>query len=325
MKKCKLFTLACLIWAAMPAKADLAPTVMLHRGGEVKTYMYYEVQKAVDDAQDGDTIFLTSGTFQPFNINKRILVRGAGPTTIVEGSCTINISGTAKLTMPVLDAMNFNGDVQVDNAYKQFTLRKCKMVNLIFNTGDAREFDDVKIDRCTISNRLNLPNNVTSFNAFNSAIYTLYPHDYTGHATFNHCNIGLVCAPITGGEFISCAVGPCKKFSSAESTKNLIGCLLNSCVYSHFSNEAGRCIAGVNYQLVNCVSYRDDDIDVFFNWNDNKSSYVSAEDGTKIGAFGGQHPFNRYPEVPGVTKHQISINAATRTMTVKLTVDKLSK
>lgn len=34
MKNCKLLALACLIWAAMPVKADLAPTVMLHRGGE---------------------------------------------------------------------------------------------------------------------------------------------------------------------------------------------------------------------------------------------------------------------------------------------------
>lgn len=329
MKKRKLFALACLIWVAMPAKADLAPTVMLHRGGQVKTYMYYEVQKAVDDAVDGDTIFLSEGTFQPFNVNKRILVRGAGPKTIVEGSCTINISGTVKLTMPVLDAMNFNGDVQVDNAYMQFTLRKCKMDNIIFNTEDGKEFDDVKIDRCVISNRLNLPNNVKTFNGFNSMIYTLYPHDYTGHAVFNHCNIGSICAPITGGEFVSCAVGPCTKFSSAESTKNLIGCLLNSCVYSNYdSSRDGWSIAGIDYQLVNCVTIPGSpgkDISGFFNFNKQDSSYISADDGTKIGAYGGQHPHNRYPEVPGVTKHQISIDAATRTMTVKLTVDKLDK
>ena len=72
MKKFKLFALASLMMAAMPVKADIAPTVMLHRGNEVKTYMYYQVQQAVDDALDGDTIFLSDGTFQPFNVNKRI-------------------------------------------------------------------------------------------------------------------------------------------------------------------------------------------------------------------------------------------------------------
>ena len=330
MKKCKLFALACLIWVAMPAKADLAPTVMLHRGGQVKTYMYYEVQKAVDDAVDGDTIFLTAGTFQPFNINKRILVRGAGPNTIIEGNCIIDIPGTDKLKMPVLDALSFNGDVQVDNAYEQFTLRKCSMNSLIFNEDEGKEFYDVKIDRCYIDTRLNLPNNVIAFNGFNSRIYSLYPHNYTGHAVFNHCNIGQIIAPITGGEFYSCAVGPCKKLPDAESTKNLIGCLLNSCFYanSYVQSQAGYNIAGVNYQLVNCVGSTASDGNensTYLNFNNSGSSYISADDGTKIGAYGGQHPYNRDPEVPGVTKHEISIDAATRTMTVKLTVDKLDK
>ena len=124
MKTRTLLLLTVLTLSCIQAKADLAPTVMLHRGGEVKTYMYYEVQKAVDDAVDGDTIYLSEGTFRPFNVNKRILVRGAGPTTLIEGSCIIDISGTQKLTMPVLDAITFSGDIEVRNAYRQFTLRK---------------------------------------------------------------------------------------------------------------------------------------------------------------------------------------------------------
>ena len=317
MRKSKLLALACLIWVAMPAKADLAPTVMLHRGGEVKTYMYYQVQNAVDDAVDGDTIFLSEGTFQPFNVNKRILVRGAGYGTMIEGSCVIDISGTAKLTMPVLDALSFNGDVQVENAYEQFTLRKCSMTNLIFNVEEGKEFYDVKIDRCYIDNRLNLPNDVKEFNAFNSRIQVLYPHDYKGHATFEHCNIYEICDTIQGGVFNSCAIKYCTKLKGAASKKNLIGCVLNSCVYGDISTN--------NCNYINCeyisTSWDTWDGDTGFN----ASSHKSALDGTKIGAYGGQHPYNRYPEVPGVTKHQISIDAATRTMTVTLTVDKLDK
>ena len=321
MRKSKLLALACLIWVAMPAKADLAPTVMLHRGGEVKTYMYYQVQNAVDDAVDGDTIFLSEGTFQPFNVNKRILVRGAGYGTMIEGSCVIDISGTAKLTMPVLDALSFNGEVQVENAYEQFTLRKCSMTNLIFNVEEGKEFYDVKIDRCNIDNRLNLPNSVIEFNAFNSRIYVLYPHNYTGHATFNHCNIGTVIAPITGGEFYSCVIGHSSKLTDATSYANLIGCILNSCYYSTYSHSYLD-----NCNTINCQTNNGNlglTRDNAFKFNN--SSYKSDLDGTKIGAYGGQHPYNRYPEVPGVTKHQISIDAATRTMTVTLTVDKLDK
>lgn len=325
MKKINLFALACLMMTAMPVKADIAPTVMLHRGNEVKTYMYYQVQQAVDDAQDGDTIFLSEGTFQPFNVNKRILVRGAGPNTIVEGSCIIDISGTDKLTMPVLDALSFNGDVQVENAYKQFTLRKCSMNSLIFNEEEGKEFYDVKIDRCYIDNRLNLPNSIIQFNAFNSRVWYLYPHNYTGHATFEHCNITSICAPITGGEFNSCAIGKSSKFSDASSYKNLIGCILNSCFINTYNGYFSNC------QTINCLTESDNSNGVdnlYFNFaykSKNNKSCISALDGTYIGAYGGQHPFNRNPEIPGVKKHQISIDAATRTMTVTLTVDKLDK
>ncbi len=321
MKKLKHLVLASLVLFAMPAKADLAPTVMLHRGGQVKTYMYYEVQKAVDDAIDGDTIFLSEGTFQPFNVNKRILVRGAGYGTIVEGSCVIDISGTDKLKMPVLDALTFNGDIEVNSAYKQFTIRKCSMVNLIFNEG---KYYDVKIDRCNISNRLNLPNDVIEFNAFNSRIYTLYPHNYTGHAMFEHCNIGNILAPITGAVFNSCVLGHCTKLSDATSKVNLIGCIINSCFYNKNGLFYENCtMSGTRTQQ---VSYSSNETAIYFQWNMSEElRYKSDLDGTWIGAYGGQHPFTRYPEVPGVKKHEISIDAATRTMTVKLTVDKLDK
>lgn len=325
MKNCKLLALACLIWAAMPVKADLAPTVMLHRGGEVKTYMYNQVQNAVDDAVDGDTIFLSEGTFQPFNVNKRILVRGTGPTTIIEGSCEINISGLEKLKMPVLDALSFNGDVEVENAFNQFTLRKCSMNNLIFNKEEGKEYNDVKIDRCYIDNCLNLPNNVIAFNGFNSRIYTLYPHDYTGHATFEHCNITHICDTIQGGVFNSCSLYNCNYISGAKSRTNLIGCVLNSCTYKYkkdpplsISGTTNDIISGFNCSFLNCVSVNNSGM----NYN---GSQISSLDGTKIGAYGGQHPFNLYPEIPGVKKHEISIDAATRTMTVTLTVDKLDK
>lgn len=322
MKKFKLFAMASLMMTAMPIKADIAPTVMLHRGNEVKTYMYYEVQKAVDDAVDGDTIFLSEGTFQPFNINKRILVRGAGPNTIIEGSCIIDISGTEKLTMPVLDALSFNGDIQVENAYNQFTLRKCGMDNLIFNEEDGKEYYDVKIDRCGITNRLNLPNSVIQFNAFNSRIYVLYPHNYIGSGKFFHCNIGNICAPITGAEFYSCTLGGCTKLSSAESKTNLLGCIINSCIYNSNTTTG---LSRHDCQTSNSIGIGNLDNKDFYNWNKTDSKYISAEDGYLIGAYGGQHPYNRNPEVPGVKKHQISIDAATRMMTVTLTVDKLDK
>lgn len=297
---------------AIQAKADLAPTVMLRHNGASTFFKYYEVQKAVDAAVDGDTIYLTDGTYQPFNINKRILVRGNGEGTMIEGDCEIDISGTAKLTMPVLDALSFNGNVVVKNGYEQFTIRQCSMTNLTF---DGAEHYDVKMDRCYISNRLNLTNNVHEFNAFNSKINVLYPHDYkAGQALFEHCNIYEICDTIQGAVFNSCVLCYTTKFSGAKSSINVLGCVLNSCVYNGVSPYF---YTDDSTTKINCR-----DINNSGNLNYNDNSKISALDGTKIGAYGGQHPYSRTPEVPAVTKYQLAIDPSNKVMTVNLTVTK---
>lgn len=328
MKKQFLLLFACCLgFSVENAFADLAPTVMLRHNNQSTMYAYYQVQNAVNAAEEGDTIYLTEGTFQPFNIDKRIMVRGAGPTTMIEGSCEINISGSKELSMPVLDAMCFLGDITVTQAPRQLTFRKCKMANVIFSDS---EFHDVKIDRCWITNRLNLPSNVKEFNAFNSKIQILYPHDYSGgQAIFEHCNIVEICAPITGGVFRSCRIQCCTSLSNQITNANLIGCTLNSCTL-YWDNPTKSITTGKVYSHVagddqtvreNCIEWSNNSTGIEYN----QTLHISALDGTYVGAYGGQHPFNQYPEVPGVTQHQISIDAATKTMTVKLTVDKLDK
>lgn len=293
------------------AKADLAPTVMLRHNGNTTFYKYYQVQQAVDAAADGDTIYLTEGTYRPFNINKRIMVRGAGETTIIDGNCEIDINGTQKLSMPVLDALCFNGDVIVTNAYSQLTLRKIKMTNLLF---DAAEHNDVKLTQCYITNRLNLTNNVKEFNVFNTRIQVLYPHDYMGgQATFEHCNIHEICDTIQGGVFNSCAIKYCSKFSGASSSRNLIACVLNSCVYGDIYCSSSTTLTDCSYISTGWNTWGSDT---------NYNGGTSALDGTKIGAYGGQHPYTLAPELPTVSKYQLSVDSANKTMFVNLTVTK---
>ena len=330
MRKSILSVLTCcLAFAAVPAFADLAPTVMLRHNNQSTMFNYYQVQDAVNAAAEGDTIYLSEGTFQPFNIDKRIMVRGAGPGSIIEGSCEIDISGAEKLSMPVLDAVTFLGDITVTQAPRQLTFRKCKIANLIFSDS---EFHDVKINQCWITNRLNLPSNVKEFNADNSKIRVLYPHNYeNGQVNFRHCNIVEICAPITGAHFISCRIQCCTSLSNQVYNANLIACELNSCTIL-WANPTKNQTTGSSYndvsgdeqtQRINCISLASSTSATGMEYKN--TSHISAEDGTYVGAYGGQHPFTQYPDVPGVTQHQITIDAATKTMTVKLTVDKLNK
>ena len=149
--KCKLIMLVALVLSTVQAKADLGASVMLRHNGQTKFYQWDQVQNAVDDAVDGDTIYLTEGNYAPFNIDKRIMVRGAGPATVVEGRCIINIQNDQKLVMPVLDAISFTENVHVSRAGRQLTFRKVKMTNLTFWDNGDSNIEDMKLDRCDIT------------------------------------------------------------------------------------------------------------------------------------------------------------------------------
>ena len=313
------------------AMADIAPTVMLGHNGNRKMYNYDEVQKAVDDAVDGDTIYLSNGQFNEFNVSKRIMVRGAGPETIVQGSCTVYIAGTSALNMPVLDALTFTGDVNVTSAYKQFTIRKCQMQNLNFTESD---FHDVKLDRCYIQGTLHLTQNVKEFNCFNTKIRTLHPYSYTtGNAYFQNCNIRAIDNYITA-TFDNCVLRYCKVPTGSYYGVCLTNCRLNYCIYpkdgttyySKYLDIGGTVSSSSNAVFLydptvlfnNCIQVTIDPENVV---NYGSNSYL-GNDGTMVGCYGGQHPFRLTPELPRVTKHSVAVDAVNKKLNVSLTLTK---
>jgi hypothetical protein len=176
--------------------------------------------------------------------------------------------------------------------------------------GYGKEFYDVKFDRCWFTNNLSLPNNVKEINVFNSRIETLTPDNYSNMSKFDHCGIAHINDTIIGAEFTSCAVDNIYVYVGGYKGV-AFGCIFNSCTHSS--------IYGNNCTIVNCYSVGT----VSTDYNPTGSSGISSLDGTKKGIYGGQHPFTLNPEVPGVTKYDISIDAANKKMTVNLTVDKL--
>lgn len=321
----------CLLMVATVAKADIAASVMLRHNGHATFFAHDEVQNAVDAAVEGDTIYLTEGTFSPFNVDKRIMVRGTGWTTVIEGDCNINISGTAKLPMPVLDGLALNGNVNVQSAYSQFTLRKVKVQKVLF---EGEEHYDVKLDRCHIYGILDLAENVKEINAFNCRIQQITPHDYVlGHATFEHCNIYYIYSSVVSSltaTFNSCALYGAYYTQSSYNYPILVGCVLNSCLYCFAktstlsSSYKGYLFYTSSTTFIDCIS------NTTANYQDyvlsfNNDNYLSALDGTKIGAYGGQHPFTLWSELPAVTKHSVKVDAANKKLNVTLTLEKRDK
>lgn len=331
MKK-QFILLVCLLMAATVVKADIAASVMLRHNGHATFFAHDEIQNAVDAAVEGDTIYLTEGTFSPFDVDKRIMVRGTGWTTVIEGSCNINISGTAKLPMPVLDGVVLNGDINVQSAYSQFTLRKVKVKNVAFA---GEEHYDVKMDRCDIYGILDLAENVKEINVFNSRIQQITPHDYVlGHATFEHCNIKYIYSSVVSSItaiFNSCALINAYYTQSSYNYPILVGCVLNSCVHSSthtskLSSNTGGLYYFSSSTFIDCTGTSNSNILSDSNvLSFDNNNYISALDGTKIGAYGGQHPYTLWSELPAVTKHSVKVDAANKKLNVTLTLEKRDK
>ncbi len=334
MRKRSFLLLALTTLTFLQAKADIAPTVMLSHNGKHTMYMWDEVQKAVDAAEDGDTIYLSNGSFEPFNVTKRIMVRGTGPETIVTGNCTVYIGGQNKLTMPVLDAITFTGNISVTSAYEQLTIRKCQMKDLDFTESDFR---DVKLDRCYIQGELRLRENVKEFNCFNSKIKTLTPYDYLiGNVYFNHCNIREINDTIIA-RFDNCVLRYCKslyKTSSYSCYGTCIGgSVLNNCIYpdkgdcylldvgSYYKYSGGNIgffFYNPSVTFNNCYQVKIDATKVV----DFESSSYLGNDGTMVGCYGGQNPFRLTPELPRVTKSNVEVDPVNKKLNVTLTLSK---
>ena len=308
------------------AKADVAPTVMLSHNGQRTMYMYDQVQQAINAASDGDTIYLSNGSFEPFNVTKRIMVRGTGPETIISGGCTVYIAGQNPLSMPVLDALTFTGNVSVTCANKQLTIRKCQMNDLNFTESD---FHDVKLDRCDIQGTLHLTQKVKEFNCFNTKIRTLQPYDYLhGSAYFNHCNIREINDTILA-TFDNCVLRYCKAWHHNSDYGTCIGgCTLNYCIYRDYYsyvdigstsyNSSTTFLYNPSVTMNNCysVDIRSENVVGY-----SSSSYL-GNDGTMVGCYGGQNPFRRTPELPRVTKSSVQVDAVNKKLNVTLTLSK---
>ena len=298
---------------------------MLRHNGTTTMFAWDKVQDAVNAAVNGDTIYLSNGSFSPFNVNKRIMVRGSGYDTIVQGSCNVTISGQQTLNTPVLDAITFTGDVVVTGAYKQCTIRKCQMTNLIFKENDFR---DVKIERCYVTGTLHLQQCVREFNAINSSIHFLKPYDYlTGNATFNNCNIYSITDTITG-TFNNCVLYYTKSAwenNSYYSGTSLISCVLDHCIYNSYTTiEIGEISSSGLPALFDTSTIRKDCQFVYFNGSDvaffSNNSYLGS-DGKPIGVYGGDG-WTRNPSLPRVTNHSLAVDAVNKKLKVTLTVSK---
>ena len=312
--KCKkamrkqILTLACLLMATMGVNAQISKVALQHRG-EVTLYDTDQIQLAIDNSVDGDTIFLNEGEFPGFTVNKKIAVIGKGNgETKVTSNITIAIPNSPTLTARVLDGLNLinSSNIIVSNAVNSLVIRKCQFYQISF-TGVV---DKVLIDRCYINSYISLSSNVVGMDIVNSRIiYGLRSNAYTPSAV----------------NIINCFVGN-GTYSSVYNESNAT--FINSIVYNYHdgSDHLG---TGCNY--VKCAVVNQN-YGIYQNcWNvySTVSSYTKdqlARDGylgtdeTVIGMYGGPTPYTLVSTAPKITDYTLKVDTGEKKLNVNVKV-----
>ncbi len=290
---------------AIGANAQISKVALQHRGA-VTLYDTDQIQIAIDNSVDGDTIFLNEGEFPGFTVNKKISVIGKGNSeTKITGNITIAIPNSPTLTARVLDGLYFY-DIIVSSAVNNLVIRKCEFGNISF----SGVVDNVLIDRCKIRDYITLSSNVVGMDIVNSKIaYGLRSNAYTPSAV----------------NVVNCIVGN-GNYESVYTESNAT--FINSIVYNYYTS---RYHYGTGCNYVKCAVVNQD-YGIYQNcWNaySTVSSYTKDQlvrdgylgtDGTCIGPDGGTTPYTLVSTAPKITDYTLKVDTGEKKLNVNVKV-----
>lgn len=299
-------------------------SVLLQHQGNVTVYPLESLNDALDAAVDGDTLFLSKGTYPGFTIRKKITVRGAGVSeTTVTGNVAISIPDSVTLTNTLLEGLNIytsvgnRYNIVVTKSVNGLKIKQCRFRGIKFN-GHLR---DVLIDRCNIFDTFFIPNNnddaVKSVTVKNSYVYRLDISDETTKdISFVNCNVytfsGSSYSYFRGSFINSILSGGSDEFTLKSML--LINTLIN------------------NYNLDGTIyteKYYQEDKELIDLSNNGTCIYSDEEllekgyvgnDGTVVGFNGGSTPYTLTLAVPAVTSSDVKLDADQRKLNVNLTL-----
>lgn len=308
MKKL-LLTAVYLIITSMTANAISVNKAMLSHNGEVT--LFDDLQNAISSSADGDTIYLTLGTFKgPIIVDKMITIRGTGETSIINGDVDILIPNTPTLTAPVLEALSVSGTVNVGAQVDAMILRKCKIAKFDINA----TVDRAVLDRCYITSMLTLSQFIKGMTVVNSKLMSISGvSGTTSNTTFVNCNIDIINPYNFSGTIVNSIIRTCNDGGNYRPLKSSV--VLNSLHYNiDFASSS------VTQNCYKSTFNLSSDCECSLSTSNLQSNGYLGTDGTVVGIYGGETPYTLVPSVPKVTSSELRLDNEKKELNVKLTV-----
>lgn len=322
MKKFIVFFMAVMAMFATTVKAQTSLMATLNHEGVISTfYGNNALQQAYAVAADGDVINLSSGTFQATNITKAITIRGAGMAldaknqtepTILVNDFTIEIpdATTQRLT---IEGIYFNQYITIKKLKNALFLKN--RFNFINVDGEYAGIDLTFI-HCKIAGEYETP----TYNDNNSASFQncIVSVNEGKNFSFKNCILKQgrswnFYRHADQSEYKNCifvrSIEP-----SRESTyyNNLF---ISDSDINNIPNNTNIRVDENNAAIKNLLNYSDDND---YKLTEEAKALIKGTDGTEVGIYGGNLPFDPTPTNPQISKFNV---AAKTTADGKLSVD----
>ena len=292
-------------------------------------------KNAHDAAANGDVITLSSGTFLAVHIPKAITVRGAGmgldttagiEPTIITGDFKINIAdaGSYRLTW---EGIYSNHTITYLNVVNPLFL-KCRLNKI--TAGSSGVLKDASFIHCRIADQLDLNENCAA-SCVNSVIQDPYSiNSSSSNFEFTNCvivttdvyNSGFnrIMTNIDSSSFKNCILKTAYKgdYLYSSTAYNCVG-FGSTEMFEYSSNTTNQ--IGSDYaaffKTYTGAGLEKLDSETFELTDEAKTKYLGT-DGTEVGIYGGNLPFDPTPSNPQITKCNV---ASKSTADGKLSVD----
>ena len=329
MKKILSLMVALIVATLSYAQSGLLAT--LSHNGEITTYYGASaLSDAHNDADHGDIITLSSGSFNAVNITKAITLRGAGmeanastqtEATILVGDFTLYVPSEVPQRLTI-EGIYSNNNMNVGSDLKNASFLKCR-----FNV--IRAFEEIQITNLTM-----IHCKVTNYLYFDRGSASIINSVIRDPKIENNANIEYVNSIITRSSQFYLQLGFSQyKNSILVPKENARNNYLYSFTLASYCVSIGSSGMFVNIPEANnnvemtCEevfkTYKNNDSGTFaddetFELTDEAKTTLLGLDGTQVGIHGGNMPFSAATTNPQITRCNV---AAKSTADGKLSVD----
>lgn len=349
MKKL-FFSLVAVMIATVSFAQSNTLAILSHNGNLSTFYGSRAFRDAMNAAENGDVITLSSGNFEATNITKAVTIRGAGmetdsvtktTPTIITNNFNIDVPDTIEHKLTI-EGIYHNQIIYVYHQLSNATFMKCRLYAVAAVYGQENGYGymkNVSFVHCKIANDFNQANGSNSVSFVNCYVANLrLSKDYSNTFEFSNCVVQWTnfngdnwrpwhCGYSVFRNCIIIAYNPYPSYSEQyrlPTTSYVYNCVginqgdFSDLFYGH-ENRAGETFSTTN--TVSSIfktfsgSYSDN---ASFELTDEAKTKYLGDDGKEVGMYGGNLPYS--PEVlsPRITKCNV---ASKTTADGKLSVD----